>query len=130
MAASEPIRRRSLLATRPNPRQGLDYVVRLAARQGAAAARIEIWYVPDRLVLDPAALPAYTARLDGLAPAPLEELAVTVLEDVSDELVPRWARVVVTREDPSGGAGAHAVILEDRQPHWGNDGLLASLRVV
>jgi hypothetical protein len=129
-AASETVRRRSLLTTRPNPRQNLDYLVRLEARQLAPPARIEIYYVPDRLILAPEALATYTAALGDLPRRPLEELAITILEDVSDELVPRWARVMVALEAPPDGVGAHVVMLEERQPNWSNDDLLAPVRAV
>ncbi len=132
--AEDPVwQRRQALRTETNPHRRLDYVVTLdgAVRLPPVAAedtdddgRIVIRYVPDRLVLVPAGFWAYVA---GLAPGPwpvLEALAAVVMEDLNNELVPRWLRVDLRRE----GSPAHHVSLEDRQPRWQTPEILSRLR--
>jgi 7-cyano-7-deazaguanine reductase len=109
------------LADNPNPR--IDYLVRLEGtlwredRQGETA--ITLHYVPDRLLLRAAAFDDYLKHLTTVEAGPSlpERLALRVLGDVNDELVPRWLQVVV-------GAGPHRVLVEDRQPKWDNRALL------
>lgn len=136
MAVPEPVmsdlaERRGLLTGHPNPGKALDYVVRLEARigePGPLPATVTLCYVPDRLILDPAAFGTYTARLARGGWSSPEELAVIVLEDLCDALVPRWARVVVAAQAPAAaGIAAHVAALEERQPDWDNDALLARL---
>lgn len=115
-------RRRAIL-TAPNPGERHDYVVRFrgtAAGRDGAPVRIEILYIPDRMILAEGALDAY---LGLLAAAPPEALAIAVLEDINSELVPRWLRVTIGAEDGDG----HAVMAEDCQPGWHNDALVSRL---
>jgi len=108
--------RRALLLTDASPAAGIDYLVRLEA--AGAGVRVTVDYVPDKLVLRPAALGAYMAalRADGL-----EALAVTVLDDLNNEVVPRFVRLRLA------GADGHMALLADRQPNWDNPALLAQL---
>lgn len=133
---SATVRRRHLLATGPNPGHAADYLVRLegriegrAAGSTARAARVSLRYVPDRLVLDPAAFAAYLRETGGAEWSRLEELAVLLLDDLNSEVVPRWIRVEVSAADPGeAGLEAYSAVVEDHQPHWENAPLLAPLR--
>lgn len=121
--------RRRRLSIGQNPRSGLDYVVTLGGmlaidgRTGPVTVRVR--YVPDR---DTVTAAAFTDYLSALADTPwpdLETLGAAVLGDLSSELVPRWMQVVLlsTRTDE----GEYSVLLEDRQPKWDNQRLLARL---
>ncbi|MBB4314113.1 hypothetical protein [Roseospira marina] len=114
--------RRSRLAVQANPAERLDYRVTLTqpipvdsagvpARAGPAVLVVD--YVPDRVVLDPVAFSRYAAALGAMTWPGLEALGVAILDDVNNEAVPRWLRVVVRR-------GRHRVWLMDRQPGWGD----------
>jgi hypothetical protein len=104
-----PDARRALLAVRPNPAERLDYRVTLTADLAAGALVLD--YVPDRVVLDPAAVARYAAMLEAETWPGLEALGVAILDDVNNEAVPRWLRVTLR-------AGGQTVTLIDRQPGW------------
>lgn len=122
--------RRALLTTSPNPDETLDYITGL---QGALQifnhgkpAHLAIRYVPDRLIVNPEAFGQYLAALSGQEWQTLEQLATTVLSDLSNQLVARWFRVAVrTPEGAYPGLGTHEVLVEDRQPGWDNPSLLS-----
>lgn len=120
--------RRALLLTAPNPNARLDYAATMAGRVVWARrqASVRLRYVPDRAVLDPDAFVQYLDAVSRTPAATLEALAIAVLADINDQLVPRWAEVAVaavgtTRPDE------HAVVIADRQPKWDNPALLARL---
>lgn len=124
--------RRGHLKTLANPAGALDYVAGLAGSLQAfghgKATRVSIHYVPDRLIVEPAAFGRYLETLAAAEWRSLEELATAILGDFANELVARWVRVVVT--SPEGayrGVGAHEVMIEDRQPGWDNRPLLSRL---
>ena len=121
--------RRRLLATRANPDTGVDYVVtitvNLAPVPGLGTTGIAIRYVPDRRVLDPDCLSAYTAALTGASWDGLESLALAIRDDLNNEAVPRWLQVAVS--GPSRSILGQQILVEDRQPRWDNPGLLARL---
>lgn len=112
--------RREILTTAANPDARHDYLVEMTAELGDGT-RLRLRYVPDRDVLEPTAARAY---IDALPAMGLEALALAVLDDLSNELVPRWVEVRAERADPLG----HVVTIEDRQPAWNNPELLARFR--
>lgn len=122
--------RRALLHTAARPgSQDLDYVVSLGggvthAAHGAPLS-VVLRYVPDRRIVEPPSFSAYLRALGGNPLASVEAVGVAILEDVSNEAVPRWLQVLVTAEsdDPQ-----YAVLLEDRQPKWDNRTLLSRLK--
>jgi 7-cyano-7-deazaguanine reductase len=126
--------RRALLATLAGPgSRRLDYVVSLNGRVAhaayAAPLAIVLRYVPDKWTLDPASFARYLAALAGADLASIEAVGVAILEDVNNEVVPRWIQVAAT----TGGGGGEAaeglgVLVEDRQPKWDNPALLSRLR--
>jgi hypothetical protein len=121
-AMTPPEQRRARLALRPNPAERLTYQVslRAGADQGSALfAWILVDYVPDRVLLDPLAFADYAALLSLQTWQGLEALGVAVLDDLNNELVPRWVRVTV-RAARTGQAPSlrHDVVLEDWQPSW------------
>ena len=131
-ADADPVRRRrDLLSASANPRPGLDYLGRhrLALPAGGLAAgmpapgTLTFRFVPDRLILDGAALSRYGAALASPAwPSP-EALATAIFDDLNNELGPRWLNL---RLDAGDG---HRVVLEDRQPGWDTPHLLDRLEV-
>ncbi|MBL6945339.1 MAG: hypothetical protein ISR47_01730 [Rhodospirillales bacterium] len=120
--------RRGLLSTGPNPGARLDYVVSL---EGALDAQLSVVlrYVPDKAVLEDGAFAAYLRQFENTAGERMEALGVTILEDVNNEVVPRWVQVSVAKREETGPASEHhGVLLEDRQPRWDNRSLLSQLR--
>lgn len=120
---------RALLVTSTNPNARTDYMVMLEGRLNwGNGAVVALRYVPDRLILERAAFAAYLTVLGGVAWDNLEHCAATLLEDVNNELVPRWVQVAVTSPAASATGVSHAILLEDRQPRWDNSSLLQRLR--
>lgn len=118
--------RREILKTRPNPQSGLDYLVAIDA--AASSGRdIRLRYVPDKLLLRPDAFDAYLTALTSMDELPAEELALAIIEDINNEVVPRWVQVQIKdgANDPAPGAGAYRVLIEDRQPNWDNPQIVA-----
>jgi 7-cyano-7-deazaguanine reductase len=125
--------RRAILTTSPNPDERLDYVVALRGHapgraDGGNAAEVRLRYVPDRRILDPVAFGAYLTAAGGEPEESVEGFAAMVLDDINNELVPRWVQITVTAtSDGIDGVDGHGVMLEDRQPRWDNPALLSRL---
>ena len=115
--------RREHLDTAENPNMRLDYVISLSG-QIANLCRVDIRYVPDRAILTPASLTIYFERLRSVQWPRLEDIAVAMISDLNNELVPRWVQLKVSGE--SDGL-EHHITLEDRQPKWDNPALLARI---
>lgn len=118
--------RRALLQTVSNSTQPSDFLVLLEAPCCEGRVQILIQYVPDRLILPARILRPYLAALPQGQCDQLEKLALTILEDVNNELVPRWVQIVASEEISE--QGDHRVLVEDRQPNWENRTLLARVR--
>ena len=119
--------RRERLITRPNARPKIDYIVGLQgftiAMAGRDAIDVALRYVPDRMLLEGAAWTHYLDELRAPDGVRIEELATTILDDVANEVVPRWLGVSLERR--SGAGPGLSVMVEDRQPQWDNPALLA-----
>lgn len=119
--------RRSLLETHGDPGGSADYLVRLHGEfsNGDGSIRVRLTYVPDRSLLKADTLELYLSALASVEWPSLEALAVAALDDVRNELVPRWVQVVLV----AGGTGRHhhTVVVEDQQPGWSNPALLSRL---
>jgi 7-cyano-7-deazaguanine reductase len=125
--------RRSLLTTKPNPDPRHDYVITMEGtfRRGAAARpdSTVLRYVPDRYIVDPKAFSDYLKSLENGEWSSLEHAAVTILEDLNNELVARWTQLFVSDgTNDSDAVTTHEVVLEDRQPHWDNPNLIGRLK--
>lgn len=118
--------RREILETRPNPQTGLDYLVAIDAA-ASPAREIRLRYVPDKLLLRPDAFETYLSTLTSTDELPAEELALAIVEDINNEVVPRWVQVQIkdSANDPAPKAGAYRVLIEDRQPNWDNPQIVA-----
>ncbi|MBT3703768.1 MAG: hypothetical protein HOE62_20135 [Alphaproteobacteria bacterium] len=134
MSESSPnsVERRNLISAHANTSMAVDFVTTFSGQIShsngpeIATIKIDVRYVPDKLVMDMTPLPDYLMRLNDLAHYPLEKLAGVILEDLSNELVPRWLHVTAAIGD-SANPICHSVSFEDRQPNWDNPTLLARL---
>ena len=125
------LERRGHLTSTANPDKKLDYIVTLEGHLPNAHSQshhIALRYVPDRNVLDAKSFGDY---LDALSQDPWdtpEDLAVTILSDVNNEIIARWVQVSLSvPERQHHAVETHAVVIEDRQPGWDNAGLLGRL---
>lgn len=114
-------RRRELLRVEPSPDPRYDYLAGFDGQAGGGG--VSVVYVPDRLILTGQSVAAYLAALP--PNWSVEALALAVLDDLNNELVPRWARVTIRRDQPLRCWAA----AEDRQPGWDNPTLPAMLQV-
>jgi hypothetical protein len=124
--------RRRLLVSELNPGGQHDYLVLLDAELGAIGAvdvHVRIAYVPDRDILQPGALETYLNLLSKQPWLSLEAMALAILEDLNNEIVPRWIMVQLGGGRRAGEPQTikHGVTVEDRQPGWNNPELLQQL---
>ena len=122
------VARRDLLATTANPGERHDYMVILEGwfAVGSSDYRVTaaLRYVADRRLLPLDAFNTYLDSLAGDAWPTLEAVAITMLSDVNNELIPRWAQIKLVA-GPGDRGDRHSVIIEDCQPGWDNPTLLA-----
>lgn len=123
--------RRALLEVSSNLDRKLDYLVTLSGHLpggGGARQLVNVRYVPDKLVLEARSFGAYLEALADLHWESPEDLAVTVLTDLNNEVVTRWIQVSINVPELQHHAvDIHAVVIEDRQPGWDNAALLGRL---
>ncbi|MEK9751728.1 MAG: hypothetical protein VW338_00750 [Rhodospirillaceae bacterium] len=123
----DAIQRREILEPTANPGSAGDYVITLRASiaraEGTAAASVVLRYVPERQILTPANFERYIGEVGRLAWESLEAVAVAILDDVANELVPRWAQVTLR----DGGAMGQEIAIEESQPGWRNEDLIYRL---
>lgn len=118
------IERQARIETVRNPLPRQDYLCKVVGSTPDGTARIELRYVPDKLLLQEDAFGVYLAGLPETAS--LESLTAMVLDDLNNELVPRFVQIRVAADDDGLDAG-HEVLMEDRRPRWDNPALLARL---
>lgn len=122
--------RRKLLAVEANPDRKLDYLVTLTGHLPGHNSRqvVELRYVPDKFVLASRSFGTYLEALAQEVWHNPEDLAVTVLTDINNEVITRWIQVQVNVPELQHHAvDTHGVVIEDRQPGWDNPALMARL---
>jgi 7-cyano-7-deazaguanine reductase len=123
--AHDPATPSGPLRWRNNPRSGLDFVVALDGALPLAGCRVRLRYVPDRLILDRSAFLDYLATLAPPPDAAPEILALALLDEINNEIVPRWVQIALSAM--TGGVSVETIILTDRQPNWDNPEILGAL---
>jgi len=125
------IERRDKLEVGNNSDRTLDYIVTLSGHLpngGGARQLVAVRYVPDKLILKARSFGIYLEALGKLEWETPEDLAVTVLTDINNEVVTRWIEVSVNVPELQHHAvETHGVTIEDRQPGWDNPALLNRL---
>jgi 7-cyano-7-deazaguanine reductase len=126
----DPVARRRALESRNNPNLSLDYVVLIDSGVSALDCLLRLRYVPDKLILEPQSFDHYLLALRDYGLTQPEEIALTILEDINNQVVPRWVQITLRHgiEAQSGAdPGGHCIVAEDRQPNWNNSQLLSRL---
>ncbi len=113
---------RAFLKTTSNPNPKLDYLTELR-KQLSSTLRVTLTYVPDKLLLRPEAFNGYLEAALPTIAEPYESFAHVFLEDLNNEVVPRWLRIEIASET----VPTRRIVLIDNQPKWSNEPLLASL---
>ncbi|MBL4615890.1 MAG: hypothetical protein JKY27_13615 [Magnetovibrio sp.] len=131
------IERRALLVIGNNPDKQLDYLVTLTGHlpgggggtgSGRARQVVEMRYVPDKHILQARSFGTYLEALSTQIWDSPEDLAVTVLSDINNEVITRWVQIAISVPELQHHAvETHAVVIEDRQPEWDNPALLTRL---
>lgn len=124
-ASEMPALHGSLLEGRNNPRSGLDYAVMLQGTAPQSGCRVRLRYVPDKLLVDSGSFIDYLAALAPADQETPEMLALALLDDINNEIVPRWVQIAVSAEGCD--TPVQTVILVDRQPNWDNPAILGTL---
>ncbi len=120
--------RRDILTSSPNPDRSLDYISVLSGHLSTVPDRTphdaRLRYVPGNFILHPDSWQRYLEVLGTMQWDSMEKLAVTLVADTNDHLVPRWIEVSLT----ANRAGTDMqVIVNDREPGWNNENILARL---
>ena len=143
MSESERLHQQSrdYLVSHSNPSPALDYVATFSGKISKSnenavdgtgqpvTINIQVRYVPDKLVVAMDEIPDYFEALAVKADDPLELLAAIILDDLNNELIPRWLNITASL-DENAGPVRHSVTFEDRQPNWDNPALLARLAAI
>ena len=119
------VERRPLLGSADNPDRDVDYLTILENAAVDGIFTVSLRYVPDKLLLTPTAFEAYLKSLKFGTWDTVQALALAILGDINNEIVPRWVQVEIAKSEPTGPS--HRVLVEDRQPKWDNPALLARL---
>lgn len=115
-------RRRAHLVFRPNPTRKIDSLNLVSGRIPATQVRVILRYVPGKQFLEHRSFDRYLSALAPVTKDGIEELAYVILDDLNNELVPRWLEIIVELDD------GNKVLVEDRMPGWENHTLLGRLQ--
>lgn len=115
--------RRFTLVTQENPNSSIDYLIALGAKASDELSRVSVNYVPDKLLLQHEAFEHYLHSFKHDEIHSLESLALTILDDLNNEVIPRWVQVCIISTETN-----HRVLVEDRQPIWSNENLVSRVR--
>ena len=119
--------RRELLITQPNPDMTIDYIVSLESQINQPKDDIitfKMSYVPDQHILKKSSLISYFEAVGQETFPSLEVTGVVLLNDICNELVPRWLMITLS-QDTNVDYQRHEIQLQDRQPNWNNSQLLS-----
>lgn len=124
--------RRNLLATNLSPKTNHEIVVELEKliffEEDKSLACIRIMYVPDRLILPHQSLQTYLDAISKVPVNSLEELAVAMLDDFINEVLPRWVQINISVQDKNAiDRVSGRITVTDRQPGWENSNLLSRI---
>ncbi|WP_138379772.1 hypothetical protein [Luteithermobacter gelatinilyticus] len=125
---------KKLLISHNNPDKRRDYVISLRkiVTFNHNSYVFTLRYVPDKLILQHGAFDDYLEQCQILGQLPEwttpEGLALHVLEDIMDEIVPKWVGLSIVRKGEDGGLEVK-IAVEDRQPQWHDEALLQRLAV-
>jgi 7-cyano-7-deazaguanine reductase len=126
--------RRGLIQATPSPTTSHDYLIDLKVslnlKDAAMKADICIRYVPDRDILQAAELNEYWHFIENARWPNEATLALTLLDDLNNEIIPRWLQIQVQTKPEVVGVERQTVTIEDNQPGWHNQRLLARIAPV
>lgn len=98
-------------------RSRVEVMIRLRLAFHEAYA-VHLRYIPDKYQLPEGSFARYLVTVPDQYAEDVAVLARTVLDDLNNQLVPRWLQVMIEGKDSSA-------LIEDRQPQWQNAALLS-----
>ena len=122
--------RRALLTCDSNPNDRSDYLISLGDRLmmgDHGTFDVRVTYVPDPFILNVTSFHSYLMALGDPTEMTPERFGKTLLEDVNNELVPRWVRVTLIGRPAATVGGSYRCLLQDSQPNWSNPSLTAAV---
>ena len=96
-------------------------------KEGHQAIKVDIFYVPGRLLLKLPDFAQYLTLLSAEEDEPLQALAHKILDDLNNELVARWVQVRLEQKDADNPVFRERVMAEDQEPRWSNPALMARI---
>ncbi len=120
-----------MLASAPNPYRNRAYIVSIsqAVTLNEQAFQFGLRYVPDKLLLDHRGLTDYLQKKLLHGAMTMEALAHDVLEDITDQIIPKWIEVNLRLQENKLGQNI-LITIEERQPNWENETLLKRLPAI
>ena len=122
--------RRALLTCDSNPNNMSDYLISLGGSlmmEDHGTFDIRVTYVPDSFILNFASFHSYLMALGTSTEMTPEHYGKTLLEDINNELVPRWVRVTLIGRRAATVGGSYRCLFQDSQPNWSNPSLTAAV---
>jgi len=123
--------RRNLIRIVPSRVTSHDYLIDLSIRLTrdtiSAPMTLIIRYVPDRDLIDDDAMHEYWRFIEAAAWSCASDMALAILEDLNNELIPRWVQVQLRNESKADYLQGMMITVEDRQPGWHNQYLLSRI---
>ncbi len=120
-----PNSEKDILTSFPNPYRRKTYTV--SVRQDVTIGRRDylfaLRYIPDKMLLDNGGLNSY---LDQREAGRTETLAHDIMEDIMDQIIPKWIEVNLRQKHNKFGQNI-LVTMTDRQPGWEDDAFLNRL---
>lgn len=116
------------LTSFPNPYRNKTYTVSITQEITLKNQSFSfgLRYVPDKLLLNHEGLVGYLEQVLTHNDKKAEIMAHDILEDVMDQVVPKWIEVNFSHEENKFGQNV-LITIEDRQPGWEDDDLLKRL---
>lgn len=119
------------LASFQNPYRNKTYTVSIVQEitLGSQTFLFGLRYAPDKLLIDHEGLAGYLEQIVAHNPKKAEILAHDILEDVMNQIIPKWIEVNL-RQNPNKFGQNILITIEDRQPGWEEDALLKRLPAI
>jgi len=123
--------KKDILSAAPNPYRNKVYIVSITQEisLNQQSYLFGLRYVPDKLLLNDAGLANYLEQTLGHKAKSAEILTHEILEDITDQIIPKWIEVNLRQKDNDHGQNIF-ITMEDRQPGWENTPLLNRLPAI
>ena len=122
--------RRTLLTCGSNPNDMSAFLISLGdslMMEDHGTFDVRVTYVPGSFILNVTSFHSYLMALGTSTEMTPERSGKTLLEDINNELVPRWVRVTLIGRRAAAVGGSYRCLFQDSQPNWSNPSLTAAV---